>query len=40
MGILAAENIADNACHDLWNVNTDYDNYQEMSFISETGLSM
>jgi protoporphyrinogen oxidase len=38
MGILAADNILNNAGHDLWNVNTDYENYQEMSVISETGL--
>lgn len=29
MGILAAENIAEGARHDLWSVNTDYDRYQE-----------
>ena len=29
MGILAAENIAGEANHDLWAVNTDYGNYQE-----------
>lgn len=29
MGILAAENIADGAVHDLWAVNTDYGSYQE-----------
>ena len=29
MGILAAENLADGARHDLWAVNTDYDRYQE-----------
>ena len=29
MGILAAENICGGAQHDLWSVNTDYDNYQE-----------
>lgn len=40
MGILAAENIADGAEHDLWNVNTDYEAYQENSMISETGLEM
>ncbi len=38
MGIMAAENILNNAGHDLWNVNTDYESYQEMSVISETGL--
>lgn len=31
MGLLAAENLADGACHDLWSVNTDYDRYQEES---------
>jgi protoporphyrinogen oxidase len=29
MGLLAAENIAGGATHDLWRVNTDYDEYQE-----------
>ncbi len=29
MGILAAENIAEGARHDLWSVNTDYESYQE-----------
>lgn len=29
MGLLAAENIADGAQHDLWSINTDYDIYQE-----------
>jgi protoporphyrinogen oxidase len=29
MGLLAAENIAGGATHDLWGVNTDYDEYQE-----------
>jgi protoporphyrinogen oxidase len=38
MGILAAENIIDNAKHNLWTVNTDYDAYQESSLITETGL--
>lgn len=38
MGIMAAENILHNAGHDLWNVNTDYESYQEMSVIAETGL--
>lgn len=38
MGILAAENIADNACHNLWDINTDYE-YQESSRITATGLS-
>ena len=29
MGLLAAENIADNASHDLWRINTDHGEYQE-----------
>lgn len=37
MGLLAAENIAGGASHDLWGINTDYE-YQESSRISETGL--
>lgn len=39
MGLLAAENIAKDAKHNLWSVNTDYDNYQEQSLITATGLS-
>jgi hypothetical protein len=31
MGILAAENISGEANHDLWEVNTDYQSYQEES---------
>jgi hypothetical protein len=31
MGILAAENISGEAKHDLWEVNTDYQAYQEGS---------
>ena len=38
MGILAAENILKDARHDLWSVNSDYDNYQEGYRITETGL--
>lgn len=38
MGILAAENIAHGAEHDLWKVNADYDTYQEGTRITETGL--
>ena len=38
MGILAAENIIENAGHDLWSVNADYDTYQEGWKITETGL--
>ena len=29
MGLLAAENILGQAAHDLWRINTDYDEYQE-----------
>ncbi len=39
MGLLAAENIVSGARHDLWGVNTDYDNYQERSLITATGLA-
>ncbi|MCB9225033.1 MAG: FAD-dependent oxidoreductase [Crocinitomicaceae bacterium] len=39
MGILAAENIADGASNNLWEINTDYDDYQERSTITESGLS-
>jgi protoporphyrinogen oxidase len=38
MGLLAAENILKNARNDLWSINTDYDNYQEKSLITATGL--
>ena len=37
MGLLAAENICENANHDLWNINTDYE-YQESSRITASGL--
>jgi len=37
MGMLAAENVLENANHDLWGVNTDYE-YQEGTRITETGL--
>ncbi|MFK7847976.1 MAG: FAD-dependent oxidoreductase [Rhodothermales bacterium] len=39
MGILAAEKIIDNADHNLWDINTNYDTYQETALITETGLS-
>ncbi len=39
MGILAADNILNNATHNLWDINTDYDSYQESSSISKTGLA-
>lgn len=37
MGLLAAENIAKGAHHNLWDINTDYE-YQESSRITATGL--
>lgn len=39
MGILAAQNITEDAQHNLWDINTDYE-YQESSTITETGLSL
>ncbi len=38
MGVLAAENIAEGKKNDLWGINTDYENYQESSVITKTGL--
>jgi protoporphyrinogen oxidase len=38
MGLFAAQNIAENAGHDLWAINTDYE-YQESSRITATGLT-
>ncbi|MFC2112165.1 FAD-dependent oxidoreductase [Bacteroidota bacterium] len=38
MGLQAAENILEGKSHDLWEINTDYDTYQEASVINETGL--
>lgn len=38
MGLLAAENILEGKDHDLWEINTDYDTYQEACVINETGL--
>jgi protoporphyrinogen oxidase len=38
MGILASDNIAENKSHKLWEVNTDYDSYQESTRITKTGL--
>lgn len=38
MGLLVTENIVNQANHDLWSVNTDYDNYQEKTIITKTGL--
>ncbi|RPI45620.1 MAG: amine oxidase, partial [Bacteroidetes bacterium] len=39
MGMLAAENILLNAGHNLWDINTDYEVYQEASVITRTGLT-
>ncbi|MEX1000767.1 MAG: FAD-dependent oxidoreductase [Crocinitomicaceae bacterium] len=39
MGVMAAENIADGASNNLWEINTDYEDYQEKSTITESGLS-
>lgn len=38
MGILAAQNIAEGKKNNLWEINTDYDNYQESYIITRTGL--
>lgn len=38
MGLLAAENIAGGSKHDLWRINTDYEEYQESSTITKAGL--
>jgi hypothetical protein len=38
MGMLAAENILQQAGHNLWDINTDYESYQESSVITKTGL--
>jgi protoporphyrinogen oxidase len=38
MGLLAAQNVLDDASHDLWGVNCDYETYQEDCRITETGL--
>jgi protoporphyrinogen oxidase len=38
MGLLAAENIANNGEYNIWDINTDYE-YQESSKITEVGLS-
>ena len=39
MGILAAERIAFNKEHSLWDINTNYEAYQEEALITETGLT-
>ena len=38
MGLLAAESVADGKDNNLWQINTDYESYQEASVITETGL--
>jgi protoporphyrinogen oxidase len=38
MGLMASEIIAGEAQHNLWEVNTDYEVYQESTVIDETGL--
>jgi len=38
MGLLAAENILEGTSHQLWDINTDYEEYQESTSITETGL--
>ncbi|MCK5134356.1 MAG: FAD-dependent oxidoreductase [Bacteroidales bacterium] len=38
MGMRVSENILDEAGHDLWSINTDYEIYQESSVITKTGL--
>lgn len=40
MGMLAAENILEHADHNLWQINTDYDVYQESATITRTGLTV
>ncbi|MFN4151706.1 MAG: FAD-dependent oxidoreductase, partial [Candidatus Sericytochromatia bacterium] len=39
MGKLVSENILKNTKHKLWDINTDYDEYQEKSLISKTTLN-
>lgn len=38
MGILAAENLLEGKQHNLWEINTDYEDYQESSVITPAGL--
>jgi protoporphyrinogen oxidase len=38
MGLKAAENIIDNAGHDLFGINADYEVYQESYIVKDTGL--
>ena len=39
MGILAAEKVYNNSPHSLWEINTNYETYQESALITETGLT-
>jgi protoporphyrinogen oxidase len=39
MGLMAAENILDDKNNNLWEINTDYEVYQEASIITKTGLA-
>lgn len=38
MGLLAAQNLTEGTSHNLWEINTDYESYQEASVITKTGL--
>jgi protoporphyrinogen oxidase len=40
MGWMLAQNLTNNAKYDLWEVNTNYENYQENALITKTGLVM
>ena len=40
MGLLAADNIINGKNHNLWQINTDYESYQEKSTITASGLSV
>jgi protoporphyrinogen oxidase len=40
MGVLAADNLINNKQHNLWEINTDYEDYQEKSTITASGLSV
>ena len=39
MGLLAAENVTGRRSHNLWDINTDYEEYQESSRFSTAGLA-
>ena len=40
MGLLAAEKVANEASHDLWSINSNYEDYQESTRITESGLEL